>query len=298
MLPDKLAGKVVSATAFVRNFGAYARTAGSEPIHILNHGRPAWSLIATDYLTRLAETRGGSPEGDQDRLALSMILDTIPTLIVMTDPELRVIRINHSARHSLKIHDAGISGTPLSSLLPDARYQFVLRALERVQNTGVSETFEVDTANPPQRTFHVKVERFSDGLLIFADETTTQMLARERHDVANAYEMLMDALPGLARGVINPRGVITASSSALADLVQSDPGRIVGMRLSSLFHTSVRTAVTDAIDALLDDKIPFTMDALLQAGGTETTPVTLSASANPTYGREDGAIFLLQKRSI
>lgn len=295
MFPDKLSGKVVSATAFVRNFGAYARTAGSEPIHILNHGRPAWSLISTDHLARLADARTGVSEGGHDRLALAMVLDTISTLVVMTDLDFRILRINPAARHAMLVDDDDIRGSSLSSLVSDLRYQFVLRAAERVRDTGVSETFELDTVSTPIRTFHVKVERFADGLVMFADETTAQTLVRERHDVANAYEVLMDALPGLARGVVNARGVISFASPALADLVQTEQSRIVGMRLASLFHTSVRTAISDAIEGLLDDKAPFTMPAILQGGGTDTTPVTVSASPHSAHGREDGAVFLLQK---
>ncbi|HEX7857136.1 MAG TPA: PAS domain-containing protein [Sphingobium sp.] len=295
MFPEKLTGKVVSATAFVRNFGAYARTAGSEPIHILNHGRPAWSLIATDHLARLSDARSGGHEHDHDRLALSVVLDTITTKVIMLDADLRIIRVNPSARHAMMVDDDDIRGVPLGTIMSDIRYQFILRAIERVRDTGVSETFEVDTVSGPPRTYNVKVEMFASGIVMFADETTAQTLVRDRLNVAHVYEALMDALPGLARGTINARGVITAASPALAELVQTDPGRIVGMRLSSLFHTSVRTAVADSIETLLDDRTGFTMTAVLQAGGTETTSVMLSASPNPTHGRDDGAIFLLQK---
>lgn len=295
MLPDKLPGKVVSATAFVRNFGAYARTAGSEPIHILNHGRPAWSLIATDQFARMSDTRGGRPGEGQDRLALSMVLDTISTRVIMLDADMRIVRMNPAARHDMQVDDEDLRGMPLGTVMSDMRQQYILRAVERVRDTGVSESFEVDSFSGPQRTFAVKVERLAEGLVMFSEETTAQTLVRERHDAANAYEALMDALPGLARGGINSRGVISKASPALADLVQTDPGRIVGMRLSSLFHTSSRTAVTDAIEALLDDRRGFTMTAALQGSGTETTEVTLSASPNPPHGRDDGAIFLLQK---
>ncbi|HEX7821508.1 MAG TPA: hypothetical protein VF463_12940 [Sphingobium sp.] len=293
MFMEKLPGKIVSATAFVRNFGAYARNAGSEPIHILNHGRPAWSLISTDYLDRLSKSGAGGDE--HDRLALAMILDTITTRVIMTDGDLHVVRLNPAARHALMIGDGDVHDVPLASLLPDPRYQFVLRAVERVNQTGLSETLDLDTPELPTRTFHIKIERYANGIAIFSDETTAQTLVRDRYAVADAYEALVDALPGLARGTINARGVITAPSVALGHLVQTDPAKIMGMRLSSLFHAAVRSDVADAIETMLNDRIPFTMPASLQAGGIETTPVTLSASPHPANGRNDGAIFLLQK---
>ncbi|MET0137161.1 MAG: PAS domain-containing protein, partial [Sphingobium sp.] len=273
MFLEKLPGKVVTATAFVRNFGAYARNAGSEPIHILNHGRPAWSLIATDYLNRLARSGGGGSE--EDRLALTMILDTISTRVIMTDADLRVVRMNSAARHAFMIGDEAVQGVPLASLMPEQRNQFFLRAVERVNLTGVTEALDMDVPGRPTRTFHVKVERYAEGVAIFSDETTAQTLVRDRYAIADAYEELMDALPGLARGTMNARGIITQSSPALADLVQTEPAKLEGMRLPSLFHTSVRADVSDAVEEMLNNRTPFTLPAMLQTGGIETTSVTL-----------------------
>lgn len=292
MFMEKLPGKVVSATAFVRNFGAYARTAGSEPIHILNHGRPAWSLITTDYLNRLANAGAGG--NDHDRVALAMILDTITTHVVLTDTELNLVLANPQARHALQLGYDDVHGLPLASVMTEQRHQFFLRAAERVNQTGVSELLDLDTTDQPPRSYHVKIERYTDGIAIFADETTAQTLIRERYAVADAYEELMDALPGLARGTINARGVISTPSAALAQLVQTDAAKIVGMRLSSLFHASVRSDVADAIEDMLSNRVPFTMPASLQAGGIETRPVTLSAAPHPAHGRQDGAIFLIR----
>ncbi len=292
MVMEKLPGKVVSATAFVRNFGAYARNAGSEPIHILNHGRPAWSLIATDYLNRLA--KGGAGGTDPDRAAFTMVLDTISTRVVMTDTDLHIVRINAAARHTLMLGDDEVIGMPLASLLTNQRYQFILRAVERVNQTGISETIDVDTQQQPSRSYHMKIERYAEGVAIFSEDMTAQTLVRDRYAVADAYEELMDGLPGLARGSINARGIIISPSSGLAQMAQTERGKIVGMRLSSLFHTTVRSEVADAIENMLNNRAAFTMEANLQTGGIKTLPVILSVTPNPIHGHQDGAIFLIR----
>lgn len=296
MVPENLSGKVVSATAFVRNFGAYARTAGAEPIHILNHGRPAWSLIATEQLVRLSDTRAGGGEGQQDRMTLNMVMDTISTRVIVMDASLIVQRMNIAARHSVLLGEDEVRGVPLEQILDDPAYQFVLRAAERVRDTGDSETFELDTAAPPPRTFRVHLERFGDGLVMFSDDITAQTQVRQRHAISGAYEELMDALPGLARGTINARGIIRSASPALAQLVQSEPDRIVGMRLASLFHTAERAEVSDAIEELLSERKPFTLSSRLQAGGMTTTPVALSAAPCAVPARDGDAVFLLQRQ--
>ena len=297
MIPEKLSGKIVSATVFVRNFGAYARTAGSEPIHILNHGRPAWSLIATDQFMRLADAGSGGTEGAQDRLALSMVLDTIDTQVIMTDALLAVLRMNMAARHALLLTEDDVRGMPLDRVFVDPGYHVLLRAAERVRDTGVNETLDLDTTVPPLRAFRVRVERFGEGLVIFAADISAQTQVRHRHAIASAYEALMDALPGLARGTINPRGIIRTASPALAALVQTDPARIVGMRIASLFHTSERTVVGDAIETLLSERQPFTLATSLQTGSMATTPVVLSAVPCAVQSRGEEATFLLQRRT-
>jgi PAS domain-containing protein len=296
MIPERLSGRIVSATAFVRNFGAYARTAGGEPIHILNHGRPAWSLIATDQFMRLAAAGAGGADGAQDRLALAMVLDTIGTQVIMTDAALTIVRMNIAARHAFLLDEDAAHGMPLDGVLVDPAYHFMLRAAERVRDTGVGETFELDTILPPLRTFRVQVECFAEGLVIFADDISVRTQVRQRHAIASAYEELMDALPGLARGTINARGVIRTASPALAALVQTDPGRIVGMRIASLFHMSERAAVGDAIETLLGERRPFTLATSLQTGGMATAPVILSAVPCPVPARDEEATFLLQSR--
>lgn len=165
-----------------------------------------------------------------------------------------------------------------------------------MRDTGVSETFELDTIASPMRTFRLRVERFGEGLVIFCDDISARTQVRQRHAIASAYEELMDALPGLARGTINARGIIRTASPALAALVQTDPARIVGMRIASLFHTSERTAVGDAIEALLSERRPFTIASRLQTGGMATAPVVLSAVPCPVQARDEDATFLLQTR--
>lgn len=297
MLPEKLQGKVVSATAFVRNFGAYARNAGAEPIHILNHGRPAWSLVTTEQLERLAEAQSGPSGSESDRLTLNKVLESIHTSVIVVDRQLRIVRINSLGRKGLNVENEDAIGVPLARLLTDQRFSFILRAVERVRDTGINEELDVDTFTVPVHSYHMKIEQFPEGIAILSEDVTAQALARERYSAASIYEELMDALPGLARGTINARSVIVSASTALSHLVQTDADRIVGMRLTSLFHATVRGEVTDAVEALLADRKPFTLDTSLQTGGMNTMAVTLSATPNPLHGNDDGAIFLLQKQA-
>jgi PAS domain-containing protein len=244
---------------------------------------------------RLADAGTGGPGGAQDRMALAMVMDTIDTQVIMTDADLNIVRMNIAARHAMLVSEEDARGMPLDRALVDPSFHFILRAVERVRETGVSENFELDTMAPPLRTFRVQVECFGEGMVIFAHDITAQTQVRQRHAIASAYEELMDALPGLARGTINARGIISSASPALAELVQTDPGRITGMRIASLFHTSERGAVSDAVERLLGERRAFTMETSLQTGGMTTAPVMLSAVPSSVHARDEDATFLLQR---
>ncbi len=286
-------GKTVSATVFVRNFGEYARTAAAEPIHILNHGRPAWTLVSTDYLSRVGRNGAG---GKDDRvLACSMVLDALTTQVIFTDAELTVTGTNPAARHALGTTGEEAHGSPLARLMADARHALVLRAAERVRDTGIAESLDIDMQTVPLRTFKVRIEANGGGFVLLTDETTAATLVRERHVMADAYESMMDALPGFARGAINARGNLVSASTGLATLMTADPARMVNVRLSSLFHAADRVAVADAIDKVLSDRCVVTIQAALQAGGTDAVPVTLSVSPYAPHGHDNGAFFLIQR---
>ncbi len=288
-----LPGKVVTSTDFIRNFGLHARAAGGEPVHILNYGRPALSLVNTDYLNQLS---GGPARGDaQGQRTFEMVFDQVAALVVLFDRALRIVRVNRSALQAVAVFEEDLRGTPAAALLADSRHHFVLRALERVRDSGQAESFEFDAAGPPMRTYQVRLTPFPDGVLAIAEDITAQSLMKERDAAARSYETLIEAMPGLAHGVINLRGGICSVSPGLAEMVGSGVGHVLGVRFMSLFHASVRAAVGDLVETVLGGGGPITTKALLNTDGAEPMPVTLGLSPQVRLGRCDGAIFIVQR---
>jgi PAS domain-containing protein len=290
-----LPGQVVSATSFVRNFASYARSALGEPVHILNHGQVGLSLIATDLFMRFSNSPSGGPDDDRMRAKFDIVLDAVPTLVILTDDRGDVFRVNPAARRYLQVSDEETHGKPLSQLLADPRQQLIARALERVRETGIAESFEVDLSEQPAITFRVTVTRFPGGFAVFADEIAQRLAIRELEARALAYETLIDRLPKLARGTINVRGVVTDASPALAELIQSDESRIVGIRFAGLFDASSRSRITDAVEALLTGGRSFSMPAALLGRGSETMPVFVSAAPLVTHDKGVAAVFMLEQ---
>lgn len=290
-----LPGQVVSATSFVRNFAAYARSALGEPVHILNHGQVGLSLVATDMFLRSSANRSGVADVDRLAAKLDIVLDAVPTLVVITDDNGDIVRVNPAARRYLQLSDQEVRGVPFSQFLSDQNRHLITRALGRVGDTGMAEVFEVDLAAQPVNIFRVTVTRFPGGFAVFADEIAHRLAVRELEARAMAYETLIDELPDVARGTINIRGMVTQASPALAELVEADESRIVGLRFAALFDAASRSDITDAVETLLTDGRPFAMPADLLGRGARTTPVFVSAAPLVTHDRGSGAIFMLGK---
>ena len=97
-------GQVVTATALIRHFAVHSRQAMTEPVHIMNHGHVGLTLIATDLFHRLAGDQPATSGPDQDA-QLEILLDMIPTQVLLTDRDLKPVRVNLAARRRLGISE-------------------------------------------------------------------------------------------------------------------------------------------------------------------------------------------------
>ncbi|KEQ52682.1 PAS domain-containing protein [Sphingobium chlorophenolicum] len=284
-------GQVVTATALIRHFAVHSRQALTEPVHILNHGHVGLTLISTESFLRLSGDRN-RPDPDHPAAQLDVLLDMIPTQVILADQGLNLLRINLAARKRLEVSEQEVRGAPLSQLLTRPDHHFVLRALERVRDTGVPEEFEQSFTGGPPLVYRIQISAFPGGFAILADEMTDRLSLRAQDARIAAYENLTDGLPGLARGAFNVRGMVTDMSPALADLVGTDESRIVGLRFAALFDGSSRSAISDAVEELLTSGKPFGMAAGL-VGSAGSGTVWVGATPLLSADGQAGGVFLI-----
>lgn len=292
-MEDSPSGRIVTATDLIRHFAAHSRHALSEPVHIMNHGHVNLSLISTELFLRLSE--GAMTVPDDSRLAakLDVILDMIPTLVILADEQLNLVRINLAARRRIEVSEEEVRGVHLSQILTEPTHHFSIRALERVRDTGVPEEFELSPPNRPSLVYRVKVTPFPRGFALLVDEITDRVSLREQDARIAAYENLIDGGPGLARGNFNVRGMVTNISSALATLIRTDETRIIGVRFATLFDASSRGAVSDAMEALLTAGEPFSLTAALLGSDSQSRAVWVNAAPLRSTGGQTGGVFLM-----
>ncbi len=292
-MKDSPSGRIVTATDLIRHFAAHSRHALGEPVHIMNHGHVNLSLISRELFLRLNE--GPTTVADDSRLAakLDVILDMIPTMVILADEQLNLVRINLAARKRVEVSEEEVRGVHLSQVLTEPAHQFSIRALERVRDTGISEEFELSPPDRPSLVCRIKATSFPRGFALLIDEITDRVTLREQDARNAAYENLIDGWPGLARGNFNVRGVVTDMSSALATLIQTNESRIIGVRFATLFDASNRGAVSDAMEALLTAGQPFSLTATLLGSDAQNRAVWVNAAPLKSTGGQTGGVFLI-----
>ena len=292
-MDDIPSGQIVTATALIRHFAAHSRHALSEPVHIMNHGHINLSLISTELFLRLSNGHLSADDASHPTARFDILLDMIATQVILIDPQLNLLRINLAARKKMEVSEQEVRGAPLSQLLVGQDHHFVLRAVERVRDTGIAEEFELNLPGRRPVILRFQVTPFPGGFALLADEISDRVTLRDQDARTAAYENLIDGLPGLARGAFNVRGSVTHASPALARLIGTDESRIIGVRFATLFDAANRGKISDAMESLLTSGTSFGMAAGLVGGEAGSKAIRVHAAPLRSADGQAGGVFLL-----
>lgn len=296
-MDDIPSAQIVTATDLVRHFAAHSRRALHEPVHIMNHGNIGLSLISTELFRQLSAGQMLIPDDSRLAAKLDVLLDLVPTQVILVDQDLKLLRINLAARRRIEVSEEEARSLPLSQILDESIHHFSMRMLERVRDTGIPEALELSPPNQPSLIYSVRIIPLLKGFVLLADEIIDRVTLREQDARTAAYENLIDGLPGLARGTFNIRGVVTKMSATLAALIHSDESRIIGVRFATLFDASNRGAVSDAIEALLTSGKPFSLAASLLGSAARDGAVWINATPLHSADGQTGGVFLIAQSS-
>ncbi|WP_375197340.1 PAS domain-containing protein [Sphingobium sp.] len=259
----------------------------------MNHGHINLSLISTELFLRLSNGQQPADKISHPAARFDILLDMIATQVILIDRQLNLLRLNLAARKKMEVSEQDVRGAPLSHLLAGQDYHFVLRAVERVRDTGVAEEFELNLPGQRQAILRFQITPFPGGFALLADEISDRVTLRDQDARTAAYEALIDGLPGLARGAFNIRGSVTHASPALAQLIGTDESRIIGVRFATLFDASNRGKISDAMESLLTSGTPFGMAAGLVGGEAGSRAIRVHAAPLRSADGQAGGIFLL-----
>jgi hypothetical protein len=286
-------GEFATATNFVRHFGHYAATSLNKPVYIAQHGRIGWALLSAAEMTRLSGSENDTSSQDA---RFDILLDSISTIVLLVDQDLRITRMNSAGRRHFQVPDFGASPISLTALLQDNNRVFVADICKRVLNSGDTETFEFDSGRHPGRMMRFQIMSFPSGLAIMADMVTQATQSRLLSSAAAAADVAIDATLSLGRGRVDVRGTIMGVNGNLVAMAQSTAEKVTGLRLPALFEQGSRNSVRDALDDLLDSGNPFSIEAMMLNGSAKPLPVTVGAGAERDHGMIAGAAFIVVAR--
>lgn len=286
-------GEVATATDFVRHFGHYAATSQSKPVYIAQHGRVGWALLSAAQMTRLAVAEGETAATDA---RFDILLDSISSIVLLTDEQLRITRMNRAARRHFQVAEISENTGSLWTLLHENDRDYLTQVCTRVLNSGDSETFDLESARYPGRTLHFQAMPFPSGLAILADVVTQATRSRQSSSAAAAVDLAIDAATALGRGRVDVRGAITGLNGNLSSMIQGRSEDVLGLRLPVLFDSGARGVVHDALDNLLTSGNAFSVEAHVLNGTATPVPVTVGAAAERDGGSIAGAAFIVMRR--
>lgn len=281
---------VVSATDLVRKFGDYARSALADPVQIAQHGHIRLALVNADLIDKLPN--GERTENSRLGARFDILFDAMETMITIVDHNVDIVRVNAAALRYFEVAEDDVGGRPLHTLLSAPEMRTIPAAVLRVVATGQVEDFFVDSRRYSGRTLHVRIMPFPGGAALFGDDITERLTTARDDALRIAHVAALDAA-GIGAGSINVRGVIDKAEPALERLTGAPEGKLLNVRLSSLFTVRCRDAVT----ALIEKSLTYGEGGAIECELlTEQGPVSVCLSMAPVEARRGGghATFLIR----
>lgn len=286
-------GELATATDFVRHFGHYAASSLSKPVYIAQHGRVGWALLSAAQMTRLSETE---IETVSDDARFDILLDTIPTMVMLVDSKLQITRVNCAARRHFQFPEVGSVSISLWKLLQEDERVLIRDVCQRVLNSGDSETFDIESTRYPGRILRFQITPFPSGLAILADVVTEAVRIRQTLSAAAATDEAADVISSLGRGSIDARGTISGVNENFASLIQETSEKLVGLRLIDLVEPDSQDRVAQAIEQLMQTGKPMTLDVQMVTRSAKEVSVTIGAGAERSGGAIVGAALIVMLR--
>jgi len=267
----------VTASQLVRHFGLWQERAARSPVYILHRGRPRFALTAIEVIEALCTP----PAASVDDGALAALLDADDKIAMILDHDGRV-RLASAAARARFGAAIGAGSRPAALALADGA--LLDDTIQRVIDTGITESLEIVTGAFPSRRLHCRLSAFPNGCLLHVtDMTTDEELASARA------QLLATAMANAAAGAIGVRlslrGYVITPSAALVELTGIAAEALAGARFVSLLTVASRVEAGEAIDAVASGNGTRRMVAECLAHGAAPTPVTIGLAPVSVGGR-------------
>ena len=228
----------VSATELVRDIGGVRERVLDGPIQITSHGRAEMVLLSQADFNRLQNTSSN----DVDRLEakLRTVIDTVDTIIIIFDQDLKVRRANRAYCDHFGRQATDVIGMSVWDLVNNPGDQFLAIRMRDVLKSGKEERFEMPSTYREGRQMRFVIKPWPLGIAFFARDVTEELQASDRvlRDIALDHSLAM--VPGVGTGVVDNHAEIIMASRSLAMLLGTTPRALLGTSIFNIFHPEDR----------------------------------------------------------
>ena len=188
---------------------------------------------------------------DADRLdaKLRLVLSTVPSMVLITDRNLRVRRANRAWCNFVEIDEADIVGKVLSETRGSTNTTYICARAENVLASGKEESFELTSTFRPGRLISYTIRPWPQGVAIFSYDRTEEAKASERLMRDLAFDKVMSMLEGYAFGSLDRAGRIAFTTSSLAGLLGADPAGLRNVALETLLAPASRVELREKLQS-------------------------------------------------
>ena len=254
-----------TSTELVRDLQSVRSKLRNGPVKITSHGRTEFVVLSQErYETLLALT-----DTDADRLdaKLRLILGTIPSMVIITDRELRVRRVNRAWCNFADMNETDVVGKILDEGAPSTNTTYICARAKKVLESGKEESFELTSSFRPGRLISFTIRPWPQGVAIFAHDSTEEAQSAERLMRDLAFDRVMSMLEGYAFGSLDKAGRIAFTTNSLAGLLGADATALRNVALETLLAPASRVELREKLQSRVPDGAVMDIE-FLEAGNS------------------------------
>ncbi|MBB5687030.1 PAS domain-containing protein [Sphingobium boeckii] len=278
-----------TAASLSRNFGLWQEKAMNQPVMVTHHGRPRAVLISVETYNSYKAGGGGDPAPDGDD---SLVIDAVAQCFVALDRDFIVRRVNRAATVYFGRSAAALLGRPLTALYPAVQDMARARSFARVLRTRQSHSFDIlSIVHPDQR---IRVDAFPYGSGVgYLFQALPGDEAKQQAAEIEALKDLFGAHGSAAMIRLSLRGCMTRFDDTLMRMTGLAEERLISAPLADIVIAQDRTALSRAVEKVLEGKGATALAAALVRGSL----VTIAIAETRSDYAIDGATVLVTPRA-
>lgn len=282
---------IVTASALVRNFGAWQDRAMTAPVYILKRGRARLVMLAADLIEQLGTS--SRPPADEWAGERQPLLDAMREVVILLDPERRVRFANNAA---MGWFSAGGVGDPIERLLPPGLSGFMTDLISRVERSGLRDHVEISLDESGSRQLAMTIAPLAQGVALIGHDVSTSNELSRANAALSAVDTSLAMLDNAAKVRINLRGYLVRPTLSLASMTGLSVEALSAIRFVDVVDSASRDATASAIEQVIDTQVPMRVEAALMVKGAPTRPVSIGLSPLVVGMSVDGVQAILLAR--